>query len=79
MERPPCVLPAILHVLDLDHVEADGRLLGVDGEAAVQLLDARGEDVEEEGQLRLAADDDVPLQRKKLFSLSKSPSSSSLP
>src|SRR5207302_1177561 len=77
MERAPLVLPALAHVLDLDDVEADRRLVGVHRERAVELLDALGEDVEEQRELRLAADDDVALhlvQRNALLSLSKKPS-----
>jgi hypothetical protein len=74
MERAPAVLPALGHVVDLHDVEAERRLLGVDGVCTVELLDALGEDVEQEQELRLAADDDVSLQRNALLSLSKSPS-----
>jgi hypothetical protein len=42
MERAPRVLPALADVFRRDHVEADRLLLGVDGERAVQLLDALG-------------------------------------
>ena len=58
----------------VDDVEAERRLVGVDGVRAVELLDALGEDVEQQRELRLAADDDVPVQRNALLSLSKSPS-----
>jgi hypothetical protein len=58
----------------LDDVEADRRLVGVDGVAPVELLDALGEDVKKQRELGLAADDDVPSQRNALFSLSKRPS-----
>jgi hypothetical protein len=76
VKATPRVLPALGDVLDLDDVEAERRLVRIDGERAVELLDALGEDVEEERELRLAADDDVSLQRQRnaLFSLSKRPS-----
>ena len=75
MERAPPVLPALGDVVDRDDVEAERRFLGVDGVGAVELLDALREDVEQERELGLAADDDVPPQRKALLSLSKSPPS----
>jgi ABC-type transport system involved in cytochrome bd biosynthesis fused ATPase/permease subunit len=75
VELAPAVLPPLRDVGRLDHVEANGRFLGVDGERTVELLDSLREDVEEERKLRLAADDDVPLQRNALFSFSKKPSS----
>jgi hypothetical protein len=75
VERAPAVLPPIRHVVGLDDVEPEQRLVGIDGEGAVQLLDAVRKDVQEQGELRLAADDDIPLQRNALFSLSKKPSS----
>jgi hypothetical protein len=76
VEAAPGVLPALGDVFDLDDVEAERRLVGVDGERAVELLDALREDVEQEREFGLAADDDVALQRqrKALFSLPKSPS-----
>jgi hypothetical protein len=74
VERAPTVLPALGHVVDGDDVEAERRLLGVDGICAVELLDALGEDVEQQCELGLAADDDVASQRNALLSLSKSPS-----
>ena len=58
----------------VDDIEPERRLVGVDGVRAVELLDALREDVEQERELRLAADDDVPPQRNALLSLSKSPS-----
>lgn len=75
MERTPAVLPPLGHVFDLHDVEAERRLLRVDGERAVELFDALREDVEQERELGLAADDDVPFQRNALLSLSKSPPS----
>jgi hypothetical protein len=75
VERAPAVLPAVRDIAGLDDVEADRRLVGVDRERAVQLLDALGEDVQQEQQLRLPTDDDISLQRNALFSLSKKPSS----
>jgi hypothetical protein len=76
VERAPAVLPARGDVVHLDHVEAEWRLLGIDGEGAVELLDALREDVEQERELGLPADDDVTLeaQRNALLSLSKRPS-----
>jgi hypothetical protein len=74
MEPTPSVLPAVVDVLDLDNVEAERRLLCVDGEGAVELLDAFRKDVQQEQELGLPADDDEALQRKALLSLSKSPS-----
>ena len=75
MELAPAVLPALRDIGCVDDVEAERRLLGVDGERAVELFDALGEDVEQERELGLAADDDVPFQRNALLSLSKSPPS----
>ena len=73
VEGAPAVLPALGHVVHLDDVEAERRLVRVDGVRAVELLDALGEDVEQERELRLSADDDVAPQRNALLSLSKSP------
>ena len=75
VELAPCVLPSLPHLVDLDDVEAERRLVGVDGEGAVELLDALREDVQEQRELGLAADDHVAVQRKALFSFSKKPSS----
>jgi hypothetical protein len=74
VEVPPCVRPALRHLVDGDDVEADRWLVGVDRVAAVDLLDALREDVEQERELGLASDDDVPSQRNALLSLSKRPS-----
>jgi hypothetical protein len=74
MKATPGVLPAVGDVLDLDDIEAERWLLRVDGERSVELLDALREDVEQQDELRLPADDDVSLQRKALLSLSKRPS-----
>ena len=57
VELPPRVLPSLAHVVGLDDVEADRRLVGVDRERAVELLHAFREEVQEERELRLAADD----------------------
>jgi hypothetical protein len=46
VEVAPGVLPAFCDIVDLDDVEAERRLVRVDGVGAVQLLDALGEDVE---------------------------------
>ena len=40
VELPPRVLPALADVVDLDDVEADRGLVGVDREGAVELLHA---------------------------------------
>ena len=74
MEPAPPVLPALGDVVDRDDVEAERRLVGVDRVGAVELLDALREDVEQERELRLSADDDVPPQWNALLSLAKSPS-----
>jgi hypothetical protein len=50
-------------------------IVGVDGEAAVDLLDADGEDVEQLGELELATGNEDASQRNALFSFSKKPSS----
>jgi hypothetical protein len=75
VELAPCVLPSVAHRVDVDDVEADRTLVGVDGESTVELLDALREDVQEQSELGVAADDDVAVQRKALFSFSKKPSS----
>jgi hypothetical protein len=74
MEVAPRIRPALVHLVHGDDVETDRRLVGVDGIASVELLDALGEDVKQERELGLAADDDVPSQRKALLSLPKRPS-----
>ena len=74
VEGPPGVLPALADVVGLDDVEAERWLVRIDGVGAVELLDSLREDVEQERELGLAADDDEPSQRKALLSLSKSPS-----
>jgi hypothetical protein len=76
VERAPAVLPPLGHFLDGDDVEAERRLVRVDGVGAVELLDALRKDVKQECELGLSADDDVALQRQRnaLLSLSKSPS-----
>jgi hypothetical protein len=74
VELAPPVLPPFLDLPDRDDVEAERRLLCVDRVSAVQLLDALREDVEQERELGLTADYDVPLQRNALLSLPKSPS-----
>jgi hypothetical protein len=74
VELAPPVLPPFLDVVDRDDVEAERRLLGVDGVRAVEFLDPLREDVEQERELGLAADYDEALQRNALLSLPKSPS-----
>jgi hypothetical protein len=74
VERAPPVLPPFLDVVDRDDVEAERRLLGVDGVRAVELLDTLREDVEQERELRFATDYDEAPQRNALLSLPKSPS-----
>jgi hypothetical protein len=74
MESAPGILPALLDVLGLEQVEAERRIVGIDRVRAVQLLDALGKDVQQERELGLAADYDVPLQRNALLSFSKIPS-----
>jgi hypothetical protein len=79
VEVAPRVLPALGNGLG-GHVEAIAQsalavLVGVDGEAVVDLLDALREDVEQLRELGLAAGDDDASQRNALFSFSKKPSS----
>jgi hypothetical protein len=74
VERAPAVLPALRHVVRRDDVEAERWLLCVDRIPTVELLDAFREDVEQQRELGLTADDDVASQRNALLSLSKSPS-----
>jgi hypothetical protein len=62
MEVAPPVRPVFVDLVSGDDVEAERRLIRVDGIGAVQLLDALGEDVEQERELRFAADDDVALE-----------------
>jgi hypothetical protein len=47
MKSAPAVLPAFDHVVHRDDVEPDRRLVGVDREGAVELLDTLREDVEQ--------------------------------
>jgi hypothetical protein len=74
VERAPPVLPALDHVIDGDDIKTKRRLVRVDGVRAVEFLDALREDVEQQRELGLAADDDVTPQRNALLSLSKRPS-----
>src|SRR5215831_7234943 len=67
VELAPRVLPSLGDVVRLDDVEADRRLVGVHREGAVELFDTLGEQVEKKHELRLAADDDVALQRNALL------------
>jgi hypothetical protein len=64
VERAPAVLPALGDLVHRDDVEAERRFLGVDGIRAVELLDTLREDVEQERELGLAADDDVAPDRR---------------
>ena len=75
VKRTPRILPPVRNVLCFDDVEADRRLFRVHSERAVELLDSVGEDMKEERELGLAADDDEALQRNALLSFSKKPSS----
>src|SRR5438105_405642 len=80
MEGAPSVLPAVGDVLHAD-VEAFAQralagIVGVDREAAVELLHALRKQLEQLRELELAPADDDPPQRNALFSLSKKPSSS---
>jgi hypothetical protein len=50
-------------------------VVGVDREAALDLLDAEGEDIEQPRELELAAGNEDASQRNALFSFSKKPSS----
>ena len=75
----PAVLPALgdrprRDVEALAQRELAG-VVGVDGEAAVDLLDALREELEQLRELGLAAGDDDASQRNALFSFSKKPSS----
>jgi hypothetical protein len=63
MEGAPGVLPSLLDLLGLEHVETDWRLLRVDGVGAIELLDALREDVEQEHKLRFSSDHDVAPDR----------------
>jgi hypothetical protein len=74
VELTPPVLPPTLDVVDGDDVEAERRLIRVDRVGAVQLLDALREDLKQQRELGLAADDDIASQRNALLSLPKSPS-----
>ena len=62
VEGAPPVLPPLGDIVHFDDVEAERRLLGVDRVRAVEFLDALREDVEQERELGLPADDDVPLE-----------------
>src|SRR5262249_17530686 len=73
-ENAPPALPAGFDVVHRDDVEAERGLVGVDRVGAVELLDTFREDVEQERELRLAADDHVSPQWNALLSLAKSPS-----
>jgi hypothetical protein len=79
MERAPGVLPALGDLLRGD-VEALSQpvlaqRVGIDSEAAFELLDAMRKEIEQLRELRLAANDDDASQRNALFSLPRKPSS----
>jgi hypothetical protein len=79
MEGAPVVLPAVGDSLR-DGVESLPQrelavVVGIDGEATLDLLDALREEVEQLCELGLAACDDDAPQRNALFSFSKKPSS----
>jgi hypothetical protein len=79
MERAPGVLPALGDLLR-GNVEVLSQLVlaqrvGVDREAAVDFFNPLREEVEQLGELGLAACDDDAPQRNALFNLSKKPSS----
>jgi hypothetical protein len=79
MECPPGVLPALGDLLrgDLEAFSQPvlAQRVGIDGEAAVDLLDALWEEIEQLRELGLAAGDDDAPQRNALFSLPRKPSS----
>jgi cytosine/adenosine deaminase-related metal-dependent hydrolase len=79
MEGTPVVLPAIGDRFRGDVESLLERELpvgvGVDGEAALDLLDPLREEIEQLCELGLAAGDDDASQRNALFSFSKKPSS----
>jgi hypothetical protein len=79
MELAPRLLPALRERRRGDlEVEAELALagvVGVDGVAAVDLLDADREQVEQLGELGLAPGYEDAPQRNALFSFSKKPSS----
>jgi hypothetical protein len=79
VERPPRVFPAVGDLVAPDAealaqlVLADG--IGVDREAAVDLLDSLRKQIEQLCELELAAGDDDASQRNALLSFSNKPSS----
>jgi hypothetical protein len=81
VERTPAVHPSccdlrrLYHPEALPHASLDRLVVGIDGEAAVELLDAAGEELEEPRELGLTARDDETPQRNALFSFSKKLSS----
>ena len=79
VELAPRLLPPFGEGRRADLEELAERALagvvGVDGEAAVDLLDADGKDVEQLRELELATGDEDASQRNALFSFSKNPSS----
>jgi hypothetical protein len=79
VELAPRFLPALGERRRADVEELPERglagVVGVDGKAAVDLLDADRKDVEQLCELDLAAGDEDASQRNALFSFSKNPSS----
>jgi hypothetical protein len=79
MKLAPRLFPALGERRGADLEELPQRRLagvvGVDGEAAVDLLDTDREDVEQLRELELAAGNEDASQRNALFNFSKKPSS----
>jgi hypothetical protein len=79
MELAPRLLPALgerrRRDLEMQAELTLAGVVGVDRVAAVDLLDADREQVEQLGELELAAGDEDAPQRNALFSFSKKPSS----
>jgi hypothetical protein len=79
VELAPRLLPPLGEGRRADLEELAERALagvvGVDREAALDLLDADGKDVEQLRELELATGDEDASQRNALFSFSKNPSS----
>jgi hypothetical protein len=79
VELSPCFLPALGERgrgdVEVLAERAFARVVGVDGVAAVDLLDADGEEIEQLRELELATGNEDAPQRNALFSFSKQPSS----